>query len=474
MLNFTGMNYITSILSAILFTLPVFAADRPNIVFILADDLGCTDLGATGSDYYLTPNLDKFATQALHFTSAYSNCANCAPTRAALMSGMYAPRTGIYTVGESDRGDGKGRMLIPTENKTRLEPSVVTIAEVLRDAGYNTAMMGKWHLGDGETGPKNQGFDYVPYYAHGTRSFIAPYKTAGLPNDAPEGEYLSDRLAQEAAKFMKSQKGADKPFFLYLPFFSVHTPINPKPDLVEKAKQRIVGVHHKDPQYAGFVESLDGAVGLVLSAIDELGLADNTIVIFASDNGGNGTYTDQHPLRGSKGMFYEGGIRTPLFVRYPGVAKAGATCDEPVTLLDFYPTLTEIAGGKHPTGQPVDGKSLLPLFKDNQQALGRDAIYFHFPCYLQGYPGGENEEAQRSPWRATPCSVIRSGDWKLIEYYETGKVELFNLKDDVGEARDLSQTNKEKAVELLGKLHAWQKSVDAPIPTQRNPAYEGQ
>ena len=458
---------------AVVLSLGAAADDRPNIVFILADDLGWTDLAVTGSDYYLTPNLDKFAGQSLRFTNGYSNCANCAPTRAALMSGMYGPRTGIYTVGKSERGNTKDRLLIPTPNKTKLDPQVVTLAEVLRDAGYATAMTGKWHLGDGETGPANQGFDYVPYYAHGTRSFIAPYKTRGLPDDAPKGEYLTERLANEAIKFIKQQRGGDKPFFLYLPFFAVHTPINPLPELVEKAKQRTRGRYHHNPEYAAFVEGMDRSVGKVLDALDDMGLKDNTLVVFASDNGGYGPATDVYPLRGSKGIFYEGGIRVPLFVRYPGVTQAGATCDEPVMLFDFYPTLTQIAGGKLPTTQPVDGKSLVPLFKNPKQTLNRDAIYFHFPCYLQAYSGGM-EEAPDMLFRARPCSVIRAGDWKLIEYFETGKIELFNLRDDEGEGNDLAKAKPEKAQELLAKLRAWRESVNAPVPTERNPHYKGE
>lgn len=469
------IHVVAAAVLAVLAAPPALSGDRPNIVFIIADDLGCTDLGVTGSDYYLTPNLDKFAGQSLSFTSAYANCANCAPTRAALMSGMYAPRTGVYTVGNPDRGKATNRVLIPTPNRETLAPEVVTIAEVLHDAGYTTAHMGKWHLGDGDAGPLGQGFDVnvAGGEAGHPKTYFSPYKMPHL-TDGPRGEYLTDRLTREAADFIAKQQGSDKPFFLYLPLYTVHTPIQPIPELAERAEQRPKGERHSNAKYAAMVEAMDQYVGRLLDAIDEHGFADNTIVVFTSDNGGHGGVTDQHPLRGSKGMFYEGGIRVPLFVRYPGVTSAGKTCAEPVVLLDFYPTFAEVGRGRLPTTQPVDGASLLPLMKDPGKALEREAIYFHFPCYLQGYAGGEGAEAHRPPWRATPCSVIRAGDWKLIEYFETGEVELFNLAQDVGEQSDLSKQNPQKAGELLEKLRDWRASVDAPVPTEKNPQYKGQ
>jgi arylsulfatase A-like enzyme len=454
--------------------LPASADDRPNIVFIMADDLGYADLGVTGSDYYRTPNLDQFASQSLAFNAAYANCANCAPTRAALMSGMYAPRTGVYTVGSSERGRANDRVLVPTQNNDTLALKVVTIAEVLQAAGYTTAHMGKWHLGAGdEGGPTSQGFDVnvAGNHAGHPKSYFSPYRNVDL-EDGPRGEYLTDRLTREAAGFIEKQKGKDKPFFLYLPLYTVHTPIQPVKELADEAAAREKGEQHDHAKYAAMVEGMDRYVGRLLSAIETHGFSDNTIVVFTSDNGGHGGYTDQHPLRGSKGMFYEGGIRVPLFVRYPGVTIAGATCDEPVVLLDFFPTFTEIGKGKLPTTQPVDGESLLPLMRNPSESLGREAIYFHFPCYLQGYSGGEGAEAHRPPWRATPCSVIRAGDWKLIEYFETGEVELFNLAEDPSEQDDLSEQKPMIAAELRDKLRAWRVSVDAPVPTEENPKYK--
>ena len=452
------------------------SSDRPNILFIMADDLGYADLGVTGSDYYHTPNIDKLAGQSITFKAAYANCANCAPTRAALMSGLYAPRTGVYTVGSPDRGKATDRVLVPTPNKTELAPEFITIAEVLKATGYTTAHMGKWHLGEGPTGPEAQGFDVNIGGGHNghPRSFFSPYRNVDHIPDSPEGEYLTDRLTSEAIDFLATQKQSDKPFFLYLPLYTVHTPIQPEPRFIDAAASRDKGTHHDHTKYAAMVESMDHYVGRVLSAIDELDLAENTLVVFTSDNGGHGTYTDHEPMRGSKGMFYEGGIRVPLFVRYPGVTKAGSTSDEPVVLLDFYPTLAEASKGKLPDRQPVDGVSLMQLLRDPSAKLDRDAIYFHFPAYLQGYSGGEGAEAHRPPWRATPCSAIRMGDWKLIEYFETGEIELFNLADDPGEHNDLSKQNKAKAEHLLSKLRAWREATDASVPTEKNPKYKGE
>jgi len=463
---------LTACLLLMPLALSAHAADRPNIVYIMADDLGYTDLGCYGSDYYHTPNLDRLATQSMVFTDGYANCANCAPTRAALMSGMYAPRTGVYTVGNPDRGKSKDRALIPSPNTTELAPQVFTLAEVLKAAGYTTAHIGKWHLGSGATGPENQGFDIniAGTPSGGTRSFFSPYNNASLP-DGPKGEYLTDRLTREAAAFIEAQADADAPFFLYLPLYAVHTPIQPLPELAERAESRERGQYHNNPKYAGFVEGMDQFVGRVLEALEQQGVADNTIVVFTSDNGGHGAYTDVHPLRGGKGMFYEGGIRVPLMVRWPGVTRAGAVCDEPVLLFDFYPTFAAVANSKLPTTQPVDGMDLSPLLKDAEASLNREAIFFHFPAYLEAYGGGM-DEAHRQPWRATPCSVIRAGDWKLIEYFETGEVELFNLADDLGEQHNLAKQKPQIAEELLEKLHAWHGETQAPIPTERNPQYQ--
>ena len=445
-------------------------AERPNIVFILADDLGCKDLGCYGTDYYRTPNLDRLASQGMAFFDAYANGANCAPTRAALMSGQYAPRTGVYTVNNSDRGPAARRRVIPTRNNTTLSPDVVTLAEVLRDAGYATGHVGKWHLGEGEqSGPQGQGFDVnvAGWHRGHPRSYFSPYQNPEL-SDGPEGEYLTDRLTTEAIAFMEQDR--DAPFFLYLPYYTVHTPIQPHPEWLSRIEQRQPGELHTNARYGAMVDAMDFQIGRVLGALDRLGIADNTLVVFMSDNGGKSPETDMAPWRGSKGMFYEGGIRVPLIVRWPGMVSPGSTCNQPVITLDFYPTLAAIVGAMLPADQPIDGQDLSALLADGGAELGREALYWHFPAYLNGYRGMVGE-GPADGWRATPCSVIRAGDWKLIEYLEDGRLELFNLADDPGEQKNLAQENTGKAQDLLEMLGDWRDSVQAPIPTEPNPAY---
>jgi arylsulfatase A-like enzyme len=443
--------------------------DRPNIVFVLADDLGWRDLGCMGSDLYQTPNLDRLAEQGVLFTDAYASCANCAPTRAALMSGMYAPRTGVYTVGRSARGPGSAHRVVPVPNTTTLDPAVVTLAESLRAAGYTTGHFGKWHLGEGEAGPLAQGFEVNVGGNHRGHpaSYHSPYRNPDL-EDGPPGEYLTDRLTDEAIGFMRAHR--DKPFFLYLPYYTVHTPIQPRADLLAAAEARPPGTLHTDARYAAMVEALDENVGRLLAALDELELTGRTLVVFTSDNGGMSPQTDSAPLRGSKGMFFEGGTRVPLIVRWPGVAAPGTRCGEAVITLDFYPTLVEAAGGHMPEGQPSDGLSLMPLFRESDASLPRNALFWHFPAYLQGYRGMQ-EESHRRGWRATPCSVVRAGAWKLIRDYETGRDALYHLADDPGETRDLRQARPDKHAELAALLDAWLDELDAPIPDEPNPDY---
>ncbi len=442
---------------------------RPNIVLILADDLGYSDLSSYGSDFFRTPNLDSLGSQGMRFTDAYANSPNCAPTRAALLSGQYAPRTGIYTVNSPKRGPKEQRILVPAENKRTLESGVVTLAESLKAAGYATCHVGKWHLGKGEaTGPEGQGFDVNIGGNHKGHpsSYFSPYKNPNL-TDGPKGEYLTHRLTNEAIGFLKEH--SEQPFFLYLPYYSVHTPIQPhKRDLAHIA-DHTPGEVHNNPRYGAMVEGLDGQVGRILAALKELNLDDSTLVVFLSDNGGKSPETDMKPLRGSKGMLYEGGIRVPMIVRWPGVVPAGGTSAEPVLSIDLYPTLVAAAGGQLPSG-PIDGIDLGPLLRAPETDLGRDAIFWHFPAYLNGYRGMA-DEGYRPGWRATPSSAIRAGDWKLIEYFETGKFELFNLAKDPGEQCNLADQQPKKKAELLEELRAWQKSVEAPIEFEKNPAY---
>jgi len=424
---------------------------KPNFVFIFIDDMGWKDLGFMGSRYYETPNIDKLAGEGVVFTNAYSNAPNCAPTRACLMSGQYTPRHGIYTVGTSERGQSKLRKLIPTPNKMNLDSKVVTIPDALRQGGYTSACIGKWHLGSKSPyRPVDRGFDVAFERNHGGHF-------------SKEGDYLTDRLTDEAIKFIDANK--DGPFFLYLPHHAVHTPIQAKERLIEKYKKKEPTDAHNNPTYAAMIESVDQSVGRIMAKLDEPALRNNTVVFFFSDNGGYANATSMVPLRGSKGMLYEGGIRVPMIVRWPGVTRSGGVCEEPVIGIDFYPTMLEMAGVRQPSGHILDGLSIVPLLR-GKGTLNRKAIFWHFPAYLEGY----NEE--QWPWRTTPTGAIRQGDFKLIEYFEDGKIELYNLKDDLGEKKDLAGTMPDKAEELHRMLIEWRKSVDAPVPAEKNPQYD--
>ncbi|MFG0284292.1 MAG: sulfatase [Phycisphaerales bacterium JB039] len=437
------------------------AAAPPNIVLIVADDLGWTDAGFAGSDYYRTPRLDALAAQGAMFTQAYAACANCAPSRAAILSGQYAPRTGVYTVITSRRGREQDRRLLVPETKRRLDRQAVTIAEALRDAGYATGFFGKWHLGDGATGPIAQGFDTnVGGNLTGhPASYFSPYQNPDLP-DGPEREYLTTRLTDEAIGFIKR---ADAPFFCMLSYYTVHAPLQPEQERLERARSRARGQRHRNARYAAMIDALDDNVGRLLDALDD-GLRDSTLVILTSDNGGFGGVTSAAPLRGAKGMFYEGGIRVPMLVRWPGVVEPGRVVETPVIGVDFYPTLLEIAGAEQPA-QPLDGVSLAPLLRG--EAMGQRALFWHFPAYLES--GGLIE----GPWRTTPCSVVRHGDLKLIEYFEDGRLELYDLGADPGEQRDLSEARSDDRDRLHALLRRWREDLGAPVPSEPNPEWGG-
>jgi len=423
---------------------------EPNFVFIFIDDMGWKDLTCFGSNYYHTPRIDNLADQGVKFTSAYSNAPNCAPTRACLISGQYSPRHGIYTVGSPERGPANMRKLIPTPNATNLDTKVVTIADALKTAGYTSACIGKWHLGNKEPyRPQDRGFDVVVGRTHGGHF-------------DKQRNYLTDTLTDKALEFITASK--DKPFFLYLSHHAVHTPIQAKKELIEKYKKKTGDEIHNNPKYAAMIESVDQSVGKVLDKLDELALAENTVVFFYSDNGGYGNATSMAPLRGSKGMLYEGGIRVPLLVRWPGVTKPRTKCDVPVIGIDFYPTMLQIADQRKPPNHILDGKSILPLLKGAEN-LKRKAIFWHFPAYLEPY----NEK--QKPWRTTPAGAVRAGDWKLIEFFEDDKIELYNLKNDIGEKNNLVETNPKKAKELHDLLINWRDKTKAPVPTEKNPKY---
>ncbi len=442
------------------------ALAKPNIVLIYIDDYGWRDVGFNGTKFYETPNADRIAREGMIFRSAYSNGPNCAPSRACLMSGLYSPRHGIYTVANSDRGKASLRKIIPTKNTTVLADEFVTMAEALKMGGYTTATMGKWHLGKD---PTTQGFDInIAGREWGSPSgggYHSPYKYPNLVNKQ-KGEYLTDRLGSEAAKFIEAHK--DKPFFLYLTHYAVHTPIQAKPELTSKYQKKPTVDQQTNAKYAAMIESMDDSVGTVLETLDRLKLADNTIVVFYSDNGGHAGATSNAPLRGSKGMLYEGGIRVPMAVRWPGVAKAGSVCEEPVIGIDLYPTLLEATKTKRPAKAQLDGTSLVPLLKDAQARLFRPALYWHFPAYLQG------STRRHGPFRTTPAGAVRMGDWKLIEYFDDGTLELYNLVNDIGETGNLAKQQPKKTARLHAMLKAWRRATDAPVPTEMNPRFDSE
>lgn len=447
---------------------------RPNILFIYADDLGWTDV-ASGSNYYETPAIDKLASESFRFLEAYSCGPNSAPSRASLLTGKYTPRHGVFTVGTSERGDSTFRKLIPVQNQTTLDLNFVTIAEELKHAGYETGLVGKWQLGHNRagTGPQQQGFDFVIAGSGGPNSYFYPYGAKNNEtvhegiNDGKEGEYLTDRLTDEAIRFISEKR--ERPFFLYLSHFAVHTPTQAKEEKIAKyqAKRADETRLHDNPKYAGQLESLDESVGRLLHTLDSLKIADNTVVIFYSDNGGFGGVTAQRPLRGAKGTLYEGGIRVPLFVRWPGVTRAGASTSTPVIGIDFYPSFLEIAGITQPLNSETDGVSFLPLLK-GENFKERD-LYWHFPAYLEN---GNKNKVVKGNFRTRPVSVVRSGDYKLLQYYEDGRTELYNLKEDIGEKSNLVETNPGKTAELNEKLQQWKKTVNAPEPTELNPYFK--
>jgi len=432
-----------------------FAQSRKlNIVFILIDDLGWRDLTCYGSTFYETPNCDKLASQGMKFTNAYAACPVCSPTRASIIAGKYPARLHL-TDWISGHVRPWAKLKIPDWTKY-LPLEEVTIAEALEPAGYVSASIGKWHLGGKPYYPEEQGFD-LNFGGTGRGSppsYFYPYKISNITTGR-EGEYLTDRLTDEAVKFIERNK--DKPFFLYLSHYAVHTPLQAKEAMIRKYEAKVRPDRpQKNPKYAAMVQSMDESVGRVMDKLDELGIADRTVVIFMSDNGGLAWVTSNTPLRAGKGTMYEGGIREPMIVRWPGVVKPGTVCDVPVTSVDFYPTILEIAGVKPDPKQLLDGKSIVPLLKQTGR-LDRDAIYWHYPHY---HPGG-----------ATPCGAVRKGDFKLIEFYEDGHVELYNLKDDIGEQHDLAAEMPEKAAELRKMLADWRKAVNAQMPTP-NPNYD--
>lgn len=459
---------------AIGFVLSVFApetlaADRPNILFVFLDDFGWRDTSYMGSDFYETPNIDRLAREGMIFTDAYSGAANCAPARACLLSGQYTPRHEIYNVGTAARGKAAHRRLEHVGGTDVLDRKIVTWAQRLRDAGYTTASLGKWHLSDD---PLPYGFDVNIGGTHSgspPRGYYPPHNAPGL-KDATKDEYLTDRLSDEAVKFIRQNK--EQPWALYLTHFAVHTPLNARRDLVEKYEAKQPGQLHDHVAMATMIEAVDQGVGRIQDTLEELDLADNTVVVFFSDNGGYGPATDMAPLKGYKGTYYEGGIRVPFFVKWPGIVQPNSESSEPVIGVDIYPTLCEIAGISAPKGQAVDGVSLVPLLKGETKTFGDRPLFWHFPAYLQAY---QVWDEQRDPlFRSRPCSIIRSGKWKLHQYFESGDLELYDLKNDIGETENLSESKPAVAARLLDRLNSWRIEVDAPVPTKPNPEFDAE
>ncbi len=439
---------------------------RLNVVLILADDLGWTDLTCYGSDFHETPVLDKLAAEGMRFTQNYSACTVCSPTRAALLTGKYPARLHVTDWIPGAMPDNP-KLLVPDWTK-HLPHEETTLAEVFKAAGYTTASIGKWHLGEQDYYPERHGFDLNIAGTDKPQppSFIAPWNIATL-SEGNEGEYLTDRIGEEAAKFIESSK--DQPFFLYIPHFAVHTPIQGRPDLVEKyrSKQR-PELRHKNPQYAAMMESLDAAVGTVLDKLDELQLTERTLVIFTSDNGGRITQgtTSNAPLRYGKASAYEGGVRVPLIVRWPGVTPAGHVCDIQVITMDLFPTLVEACQltladmpNTVTSSAGCDGVSLVPVLKD-QGLLNRSELFWHYPHHQHYQLGG-----------TMPYSAMRSGNFKLIEFFNDMHFELYDLSSDLGEQHDLAGSLAQKAAQMRSRLHAWRADVGAQMPTA-NPSHD--
>ncbi|PIA77840.1 hypothetical protein BFR04_10490 [Gaetbulibacter sp. 4G1] len=437
--------------------------ERPNIVLILVDDLGWSDTSFMGNPVYETPNLDKLSNESVVFSNAYAPAANCAPSRACIMSGKNTPFHGIYTVGSSERGKSKNRKLIPTKNTVALSDSIVTIAEALKKHGYTSASIGKWHLGED---PKTQGFNINVAGSHAghPKSYFSPYKNKNI-EDGTKGEYLTDRITSEAINFISANK--EKPFFLYLPYFTVHTPLQGKQHLIEKYKSKIKNDQRFNPMYGAMVESMDDNVGKLLNSLKTLKIEENTIVIFMSDNGGLASVSTQFPLRAGKGSYYEGGIRVPCIIKWPKKIEKTKKTNAVISGLDIFPTLMDIVNDKNDYN--LEGTSLLPLLTENKSVKERSLVW-HFPIYLQGV-NTKKDDARDSLFRTRPGSVIRKGKWKLHEYFENGELELYDLDADIGERINLIEDNQEKAQELLDELNTWREARQAPVPKELNPDY---
>jgi arylsulfatase A len=453
------------------------ARKKPNVVLVLVDDLGWRDIGCYGpasGGFYETPNIDRLAADGMRFTDGYAACAVCSPTRAAVMTGRYPARLGVtdwirsrFQGGKipADKKNpaeyvgGKNKKMLCPPNALWMELEELTIAEALESAGYKSCHIGKWHLGADDWYPEKQGFDFnIGGCDFGQPpSYFDPYFREGqgqIPTLSPrrEGEYLTDREADEAVSFIRRHK--DKPFFLYMAHYAVHTPIQAKENLTAKYREKS-RYGQKNPAYAAMIESVDHAVGAICSVLNELNLTENTVFIFTSDNGGLSNVTNNAPLRAGKGYPYEGGIRVPVIVRWPGVIRPGTVSLEPVTSVDYFPTICEAAGLSLPRDRAIDGVSLVEHLKSGSTRKLTRPLFWHFPHYRGDI---------------VPYSIIRDGDFKLIKRYDGETFELFNLKTDLSEKNELSQQMLEKVKELDTKLSKWLQAAGAKLP-RPNPDY---
>ncbi|WP_430931164.1 sulfatase [Saccharicrinis sp. 156] len=454
---------------------PKKALKKPNVLFILVDDYGYTDCSVMGSKYYETPNVDRIANEGMIFTDGYAACRVCSPSRASIISGKFPARHGITDwigakTGEAWSKKGRATQLLPPEYKHTLALEYTTLPEAMKEAGYKTFFAGKWHIGGKGSWPEDHGFDinkggWDAGSPHG--GYFSPYKNPNLEN-GPDGENLSMRLANETVDFIKNNQ--DTAFFAYLSFYAVHGPIQTVQEKWAKYRDKAeaMGIaetgfkmghflpirqSQDNPVYAGLVEAMDDAVGVVLDALKEMNLDENTIICFTGDNGGvvagDAYATSNFPLRGGKGYQFEGGIREPFFINVPGLGN-GQRCNTPVSGTDFYPTLLELVGAQLKPEEHTDGVSLVPLLKG--ESIEERPLIWHYPHY--GNQGGE------------PSSVIREGDWKLIHYYEDGHEELYHLKDDLGETNDLASENSERVKQMSTKLFEMLNEMGARFPAK--------
>lgn len=464
-------------LSCLLGLPAVLRSTPPNIILIFADDLGWKDVSYQGADFCETPVLDRLAKEGMVFTNGYSSAGNCAPSRACLLSGNYTPLHHVYAVGSTDRGTKALHRLIPIPNKGGLAVENITMADALKAAGYKTGHVGKWHLdGPGGAKPSVQGFDLTfDSFGEGAVKEGSEGNKAGPPDD-PKGVFT---LTRKAIEFIEANK--EGPFFCYLAHHAIHSPLQGRPETVAKFEAKDPSKSKGMAMYAACTYDFDASVGMLLEKLKELNLEENTLLVFTSDNGAT-QQSPQEPLRGSKGGYYEGGIREPFIVRWPGVVKPGSTCDVPVINVDLFPTFLAAAGAT--TEKELDGESLLPLLKQ-EGPLKREAIFWHFPGYLDSPVIRGRPSDVKLGFRSRPVSVIRKGDWKLHLFMEewvldggrekldtNHATELYNLKDDIGERTDLAGTNPEKRDELLNDLLVWHQSIGALVPSEPNPKYD--